>query len=60
MTMAQGSVSAASLVGIKQITVRAKIIRADGTIEDKGVVAAYYAQSWWKRQLARINNLIRI
>lgn len=35
--------------GIKEQIIEAKVIRADGTVEDLGVVN-YWHRSWWRRR----------
>ena len=41
--------------GAKELTVRARIIRANGEIEDQGVVA-YWHRSFWRRLTHRIKH----
>ena len=38
---------------VQSVTVRAKITRADGTVEDLGVIS-HSEMPWWKQKLRRL------
>lgn len=44
---------------VEQITLQAKVIRANGTEEDLGVVAEW-DRRWWKRLLIRLRGSGRV
>lgn len=42
--------------GVRECTVSARVIRADGTVEDLGVIAAYHRnplRRWWMQRQIR-------
>lgn len=44
--------------GIKEQIIEAKVIRADGTVEDLGVVN-YWHKSWWRRAIWKIRKTMK-
>gem|GEM_PF-1483409 len=44
--------------GTREASIHAVVTRADGTVEDLGVVS-YWHKSWWKRALWRISRVFR-
>ena len=45
-------------LGAKEASIRAKVIRADGRVEELGVIA-FYSRSRWKRWLFKLRRATR-